>query len=420
MPGGVSMKEQAEMSIKEAERLSIMRQVDKKVLTLEGASKELGVCIRQTKRIRKRYLEHGEKGLISEKRGKESNRKTKKEIKDKILMLVKTKYVDFGPTLASEKLAEIEGITISIETLRNWFIGEGIWKSKRKKETRVHQRRARRSQFGELLQGDGSPHDWFEGRSEKCTLLQFVDDATSKTTNARFELTETTEGYLRLLRGHLDKYGRPLGLYVDKHSTFRVNREELKKGVGITHFGQVVKDLEIELICANSPQAKGRVERKNGLFQDRLIKEMRLQGINTIEEGNAFLPKFLDGINKKFGVAPANPKDAHRPLRAKDNLQRIFARKDKRKLSKDLTFQHNGILYLIETKTPNRLRHATIIVLWIQGEVVEVQYNGVKLQYKKWIEKVYEQPKILDRKEVVASNLDFQKTTKPGKHHPWR
>lgn len=326
------MKEQAEMSIKEAERLSIMRQVDKKILTLEKASEELGICLRQMKRIRKRYLDQGEKGLISAKRGKESNRKTSKESRDKIISLVKRKYIDFGPTLAKEKLEELDGIKVSSETLRKWFIEEGIWKSKRKKETKIHQRRARRSQFGELLQGDGSPHDWFEGRSEKCTLLQFVDDATSNTTAARFEPTETTEGYLKLLQGHLEEYGKPLGLYVDKHTTFRVNREELKKGIGITHFGQVMKDLEIELICANSPQAKGRVERKNGVFQDRLIKEMRLQGINTIEEGNKFLPQFLEGINKKFGVAPANPKDAHRPLRAKDDLKKIFARKDKRKL----------------------------------------------------------------------------------------
>ncbi|MBS0628582.1 MAG: ISNCY family transposase [Verrucomicrobia bacterium] len=414
------MKEQAEMSIKEAERLSVLRQVDKKILTLKEASEELGICLRQMKRIRKCYLNHGEKGLISAKRGKESNRKISKESRDAIIDLVKQKYIDFGPTLASEKLEELDGIKISSETLRKWFIAEGIWKSKRKKEVKIHQRRARRSQFGELLQGDGSPHDWFEGRSAKCTLLQFVDDATSNTTVARFEPTETTDGYLKLLEEHLKEYGRPLGLYVDKHSTFKVNKEELKKGTGITHFGQVVKDLEIELICANSPQAKGRVERKNGVFQDRLIKEMRLLGINTIEEGNKFLPKFLKKLNKKFGVAPAIAKDAHRPLRLKDDLKKIFARKDTRKLSKDLTFQHNGILYLIETKTPNRMRHATVIISWLEEGVTEVQCNGVKLKYKKWAEKVYEQPKVLDRKEVATGELGYQKKMKPGKHHPWK
>jgi hypothetical protein len=255
------------MSVKEADRLGIMRQIDKKTLTLKKASEELYLSLRQIKRIRKRYLELGESGLISLKRGKESNHKIPIEIRNKVIRLVKTKYVDFGPTLLSEKLDELEEEKISSETLRKWLIAEGLWKSKRKKESRVYQRRTRRSRFGELLQGDGSPHDWFEGRGGKCTLLQFVDDATGKTTTAQFSQAETTNDYLFLLEMHLKRYGRPLSLYVDKHSVFRVNREEIKKGVGITHFGRVVKDLEIELICAHSPQAKGRVERKMVYFK---------------------------------------------------------------------------------------------------------------------------------------------------------
>ena len=241
---------------------------------------------------------------------------------------------------------------------------------------------------------------------------------TSKTAVAKFMPTETTEGYLKLLKEHLEKHGRPLGLYVDKHSVFRVNREEIKKGTGITHFGRVVKELGIELICANSPQAKGRVERKNSLFQDRLIKEMRLQGINTIEEGNAFLPQFLEEINQRFGKEAADPENAHRPLRAQDDLKRIFARKDKRKLSKDLTFQHQGIPYLIQTKSPNRLKHASVEVLWKKGEPIEVEYNGTRLEYKKWSETVYEQPRVLDCKEIAISNWVTRKKIKPGKHHP--
>lgn len=413
------MKEKAEMSIKEAERLSVMRQVDKKILTLFEAGKELELSLRQTKRVRKRYLEQGEQGLISLKRGKKSNRKICQEFRDKAIRLIKTKYSDFGPTLASEKLASLNGIKVSDETLRKWLIEEGIWKSKKKKEAKIYQRRTRRSRFGELLQGDGSPHDWLEGRSEKCTLLQFVDDATSKTTAARFTTGETTNGYLELLKEHLLKYGRPQELYVDKHVVFRVNREEIQKGVGITHFGQVVKELGIGLICAHSPQAKGRIERKNGVFQDRLIKEMRLKGINTIEEANAFLPEFLEEINLRFGKEAADPKDAHRPLRVQDNLARIFARKDQRKLSKDLTFQHHGIMYLIQTKTPNRMRHAYVEVLWKEGEPVEVEYKGTKLEYKKWSETVYERPKILDSKEKALPSMARQK----GQHinkHPWR
>jgi hypothetical protein len=414
------MKEIVQMSIKEAERLGVMRQIDKKILTIRQAGEELGISLRQAKRIRKRYLDQGEAGLISKKRGKASNRRIADEIRDKALELITTEYPDFGPTLASEKLFERNSIAISNETLRQWLIQTGKWIPKRKKQGRVYQRRVRRSRFGELLQGDGSPHAWFESRGEKCTLLQFVDDATGKTTVAKFMPTETTDGYLSLLEEHLRKYGRPLAFYVDKHSIFRVNREELEKGIGITHFGKVVKALDIELICAHSPQAKGRVERKNGVLQDRLIKEMRLRGISNMEEANTFLPEYLESINKKFGKAPANAEDAHRPLRAQDNLQQIFARTETRKLSKDLTFQHRGTLYLIQTKTPNRMRHAIITVVSQKGMPIEVEYKGLKLPYKKWAETVYEQPKIVDCKEIATLNWMPKSTRKPGRHHPWR
>lgn len=414
------MKEGVKMSVKEADRLGIMRQVDKKNLTIKKASEELGVSLRQAKRIRKRYLQEGEKGLISQKRGKESNRKITEEVRNNIMGLLRTTYAYFGPTLASEKLEELNGIKVSDETIRIWLIKEKLWKPKRRRDTRVYQRRTRRSRFGELLQGDGSLHDWFEGRSEKCTLVQFVDDATGITTVAQFVPTETTEAYLCLLKAHLEKYGRPIELYVDKHVVFRVNREELKKGIGITHFGRVVKDLEIGLICANSPQAKGRVERKNGLFQDRLIKEMRLKGINTLEEGNAFLPEFLEAINKRFGKEAANPEDAHRRLRKQDDLERIFFQKTTRKLSKDLTFQYEGVLYLIQTQTPNRLRHATVEVLYAKGKAIEVEHNGKKLIYKKWTEVTYEQPKVVNCKEIEFSKSCIITRRKPKKYHPWR
>jgi len=211
-----------------------------------------------------------------------------------------------------------------------------------------------------------------------------------------------------------------MGLYVDKHSVFRVNREELKKGVGITHFGQVLKDLEIELICANSPQAKGRIERKNGVFQDRLIKEMRLKKINTLEEGNKFLPEFIEEMNQRFGKEAADPQDAHRPLREEDNLEKMFARKDKRKLSKDLTFQHQGTLYLIKTKNPNRMKHAYVEVIWQKDQPIEVNYQGTQLQYQKWAETVYDKAPVLDSKEIAALQIASKKVKKPGKHHPWR
>jgi hypothetical protein len=414
------IKEKLQMSIGEAERLSVMRQIDKKILTLRQGSEELRISLRQIKRIRKRYLKDGEEGLVSRKRNKVSNRKISDKVRSRAIELLKTIYMGFGPTLAVETLEKRDNLKVSSETLRKWMKEEGIWNAKKRKERKVYQRRQRRSRFGELLQGDGSPHDWFEGRGEKCTLLQFVDDATSKTTAAQFVLSETTEGYLELLKDHLKRHGRPLSIYVDKHSVFRVNREELKKGIGITHFGRVVKELEIELICAHSPQAKGRVERKNGVMQDRLVKEMRLQGICTMERGNAFLPQFLKELNQRFGKEALSSEDAHRSLRAQDDLKRIFMRKDKRKLSKNLTFQHNGILYLVKTKTPNRLKHATVEVHWRNNVVPEVFYNGVQLQYNKWEERPYERPEVLDAKEIVVVDWINKKTIKPSKHHPWK
>lgn len=415
-------KEILKMTIKEADRLGTMRQIDKKKLNIRRASEQMGVSFRQAKRIRKRYLIQGEEGLISRKRGLPSGNKISEEIRCKIMTLVRDKYVDFGPTLASEKLKERDKIILSEETLRKWMIEAGLWKAKRKKASKVYQRRIRRSRYGEMLQGDGSPHDWFEGRSPRCSLVQFVDDATSQTTSAKFVPAESTESYLEILQEHLERHGRPLALYVDKHRIFRVCNEEVKKGTGITHFGKVLKDLDIELICANSPQAKGRVERKNGIFQDRLIKEMRLERINTMKEGNAFLPGFLKKHNKQFGKEAASKENAHRPLRAQDDLKRIFARKDIRKLSKDLTFQHHGTLYMIETKTPNRLKHASIEVLWREEENIEVRYNSVKLHFKKWSEQTDKRPKIMDAKEIEAQGALWmnKKPHKPKKHHPWR
>jgi hypothetical protein len=417
--GDMLTEEKLRMSVKEAGRLGIMRQMDRKDLTPKRAAEELGLSLKQLRRVRKRYLAEGAAGLVSKKRGQISGNKISEKIRCKAISLVQAKYTDFGPTLAREKLLERHKFQLSRETLRNWMIQEGIWVSRKKKDKRVYQRRPRRSQFGALLQGDGSHHDWFEGRGEKCCLIHFIDDATNEITSGKFSVKETTQAYLVCLREHLERYGRPLGFYVDKHGTFKVNREELKKGVGITHFGKVLKELDIELICAHSPQAKGRIERSNGVLQDRLIKEMRLEGISTIEQANVFLPGFLEKHNKRFRREPTNPENAHRAMRRKDDLARIFARKDQRKLSKDLTFQHHGILYLIETKTPNRLRYASVDVLWMDNQPIQVECNGKQLKYKVFEERVYEQPPVLDYKEIGLGWVN-KKPRKPARYHPWR
>lgn len=407
------------MSIKEANRLSIMKQVDKKILNMKKASEELGVSLRQAKRIRRRYRLHGELGLISKHRGKISPNRIGLKLKNEVLgILRRTEYIGFGPTLAKEKLRQRHGIYLSDETVRKWMIEEALWKAKKQRVRKIHQRRMRRSRFGELLQGDGSRHAWFENRGEECTLVIFVDDATSCLTAGKFVPAETTEAYQDILEEHLNRYGRPLALYVDKHSIFRTNRETLKESE--THFGRVLRELEIELICAHSPQAKGRVERANGTLQDRLIKEMRLREIRTIEEANRYLSLFIEEYNQKFGKEPRHAEDAHRPLREYDDLERIFARRFSRRVSKDLSFHYEGTFYQIKPKFPNRFRHERVNILERPGKPILVEANGKEYPYTKWEKEAqHEKPRILDSKELEAY-WPSRVPRKPTKHHPWR
>jgi hypothetical protein len=412
--------ENEKMSIKEANRLSVMRQVDKKMLNMRKASEELGISLRQAKRIRKRYLREGEIGLISKHRGKVSPNRIDPKLKNAVIQILKREeYTGFGPTFAQEKLKQRHGYYLSDETIRKWMVQEGLWKAKKQRERKVYQRRVRRARFGELLQGDGSRHAWFEKRGEECTLVLFVDDATSKITVGRFVLAETTESYQEILEEHLSKYGRPLGLYVDKHSIFRTSRENSCAKETETHFGRVLRELDIELICAHSPQAKGRVERANGVLQDRLIKEMRIRGISTIEAANEFLPLFIEEYNEKFGKEARNAEDAHRPLRKEDNLIRIFARRSVRKISKNLSFQYEGVFYQIHPPSPNRFRKTHVNILERPGKPILVESGGKEYPYTKWEEIQHGKPKVLDSKELEAY-WPTQPKRKPGRHHPWR
>jgi len=408
------------MSIKEANRLSIMRQIDKKILSIRKAAEELGLSLRQTKRAWKRYKSEGEIGLISKHRGKVSPNRIKPKLKEAVLkILTKEEYSGFGPTFATEKLRQREGYYLSKETIRKWMVEGDLWKARSVKARKVYQRRLRRSRFGELLQGDGSRHAWFENRGEECTIVIFVDDATSKLTAARFVPAETTIAYQEILQEHLNTYGRPLALYVDKHSIFRVSREGLSPKETETHFGRVLKDLDIELICAHSPQAKGRVERANGVLQDRLIKEMRIRKICTIEEANKFLPQFIEDYNRRFGKEPRDLEDAHRPLRDQDNLERLFARRSIRKISKDLSFQYEGMFYQIQPALKNRFRPTHVNILDRVGKPILIESEGREYPYTQWGKSPSEKPKILDSKELEAY-WPNQKKRKPGMNHPWR
>ncbi|EKL1616646.1 ISNCY family transposase, partial [Salmonella enterica] len=278
------------MSDKELNRINVIQAVIDKRMRRRDAAHQLNLTERQVQRLMNRYRESGVSGLASLRRGQPGNHRIPESLKLRALALLREKYSDFGPTLAAEKLSERHDISLSVETLRNWMIADGLWIPYSRRKPRVYQPRYRRDCLGELIQIDGSPHDWFEGRAPKCCLLVFVDDATGRIMHLRFGETESAFDYMLATREYIEKHGKPLAFYSDKHGIFRVNHAGGSKSG--TQFGRVLHDIGVELICANSPQAKGRVERANKTLQDRLIKEMRLNTISSIEEANVWLEKF--------------------------------------------------------------------------------------------------------------------------------
>lgn len=316
------MEELVIMSMKELKRLNVIQKLYDKRITQREAALQLSLSVRQIKRLYKRYKQYREKGLISKKRGKPSNHQLPKITKDQAVSLIFGNYIDFGPTLAHEKLKEKHSLNISVSTVRNLMILNNIWYPNKIKRKRVYQLRDRRSSIGELIQIDGSPHDWFEGRSKKCTLLSYVDDATGKLMELKFVPSETTWDYMDTTKNYLKKHGRPLAFYSDKHSVFRINKPTLGKDL-LTQYGRFLTQLEIDLICANSPQAKGRVERVFRTLQDRLPKELRINHISNIKEANKFLPIFIKDYNKRFSKVAKSPINAHRTIDGFD-LDRIF------------------------------------------------------------------------------------------------
>jgi transposase len=406
------------MTLKEADRFAIMKRLENKEINLQKAAEELGLSYKQISRIWKSYKQKGARGLISLRKGKPSNNCLKIKFKEKILKIIKEKYIDYGPTLAKEKLEEKHKLKLSKETLRQLMIKNGIWKSKKIKERKIYARRTRRSRFGDLEQIDGSYEYWFEDRGEKSCLLVSVDDATSALTCLKFCKTETTQDYLEFLKDYLKHYGRPMAFYSDKHSVFRVNNKQKQEGLSETRFQKILKQLDIELICANSPQAKGRVERANKVLQDRLIKELREKDINTIEQANEYLEEFRLKYNKKFAVTPAKAENAHRQLLSEHKLEELFMLQEERVLSKDLSFQYKTQIYQINSQYKNRLYGKKVQIYEYHGEIKMIMQNGKKLKYHKWIEKIAEPTKTLDVKELEIFWPTINR--KPKRNHPWR
>src|SRR6266404_1054388 len=325
------------MSRTEIDRMSVLQDLAANRIKVTEAATLMSIGRRQVFRLAKAYAQRGPEALVSRKRGRPSNHAYPADLRDAAIGIIRERYPDFGPTLAAEKLAELHDIHLARETVRQWMIAAGLWKDRRARLKPVHQPRYRRDCLGELIQIDGSEHWWFEARGPQCTLLVFVDDATSRLMHLQFVESESTFDYFTATRAYLERYGKPVAFYSDKHGVFRVNRKDAIGGDGMTQFGRALHALNIDIICANSSQAKGRVERAHKTLQDRLVKELRLDGAATLAEGNAMLPGFIADYNVRFAKPPANAKDLHRPLRAGDDLEDAFAWKEERTLSQALT-----------------------------------------------------------------------------------
>jgi transposase len=409
-----------EMSAKELSRLEVMQRLSRKQMSQKDAGRMLSLSVRQIKRLLQAYREKGAAGLVSKHRGRKGNNRLPEEVKKHALNLLKTKYKGFGPTLAHEKLVEREKLQLSDESVRKLMIEEGLWKSRKAKKVAVHQLRERRACFGELIQIDGSPHDWFEGRAEPCVLLVFIDDATGKLVQLLFVESESFFSYCQAAESYFKQYGKPVAFYSDKNSIFRVNVPSVDIRSDLTQFGRAMQELDIQVICANTPQAKGRVERVIQTLQDRLPKEMRLRGISNRTEGNAYLPAFLQDFNARFGEAPRSDVDLHRPLTAQDDLARILTWQETRTLSKNLTLQFQKTVYQIQTDRPTyALRQAQVTVCVNVQEELTVLYNGKALAYTIYKQQA-KQAEIVSAKQLDQALQQTCLPPKPTPDHPWR
>lgn len=371
------------MSERDLKRVEILAQVEDGQIGVTTAANLMNMSRRHVYRLLDRFRSEGPGGIRHRARGRRPNNAIHPAKREYAMTLVRERYEDFGPTLAAEMLLEHHAFKVGRETLRQWMIEDGLWLS-RKQRRRFHQPRLRRECFGELVQIDGSEHRWFEDRGDPCTLLVFIDDATSTLMELRFVCSESAFSYFEALDSYLTNHGRPVAFYSDKHSVFRVNKPEAKGGQGMTQFGRALSELNIEILCANSSQAKGRVERANRTLQDRLVKALRLADIDTIEAANAFLPKFMERYNAQFSKIPARPDNLHRALNVEpDRLLEILCWKEKRYVTAQLAVSYERKrLILEENEVTSALPGKYVETHQFADGRLEVLWNGVSLPFK--------------------------------------
>jgi len=410
-------KEIIRMTGKELSRLKVIGEVIAKRITQRKAGEIIGLSERQVRRIVKRVKTEGDVGIIHHLRDKPSVKRISKELKDKVISLYQEKYPGFGPLLASEKLFKENKIRVSDETLRKWLIEEHLWERHRKRRRHRHWRE-RKEYFGQMVQMDGSVHDWLEGRGPELVLMAYIDDATNNVF-ARFYDYEGTIPAMDSFKGYIEKYGLPQSVYLDRHTTYKSNgkltTEEALEGLKEpqSQFERALDELGVNLLYANSPQAKGRIERLFGTLQDRLVKEMRLAGVNTKEKANRFLEEYLPIHNQRFSIAEAKGVNLHREIPKGINLDSILSIRTKRTLRNDFTISYNNQLYQIEDTPPN-VRIKGVIVEERIDKTIHITYNGIELKYKK-----------IETRPLKPKEQEFMQPRKikiyiPPPDHPWR
>ena len=370
------------MSERDLRRIEVLSKVIAGRMTMVSAAHVLALSERQVRRLLDRIRTGGAASIRHKAIGRPSNNRINDGIRDYAVALVRESYADFGPTLATEKLAERDGLQVSRETVRSWMVDAGLWLSRKQRRT-FHQPRLRREAYGELVQIDGSEHRWFEDRGPACSLLVFVDDATGRLMQLRFVRSESAFTYFEALALYLKRHGAPIAFYSDKHSVFRVAKKDAKGGQGMTQFGRALCELNIEILCANSSQAKGRVERMNRTLQDRLVKELRLAGIDTMDAGNAFLPDFMDDYNARFAVVPARSDDLHRPVNlAPDRLSDILCKREQRYVGSQLTFSYERKRIMLEETDVTRGLVGKYVETYAYTDGrLDVRWKGYSLPY---------------------------------------
>ncbi|AME27059.1 ISNCY family transposase [Burkholderia sp. PAMC 26561] len=373
------------LNMRELDRLKVIQAVVDRMLKPGLAAERLNLTVRQVERLVLRYKQTGAAGVGSAARGRPGNRKLDEVTACRALVLIRDRYADFGPTLACEKLRECHGLTLSKETVRHLMTDAGLWIPRKQRPPKIHQPRNRRSCLGELIQIDGSDHRWFEDRAPACTLLVFIDDATSQLMTLHFTATESTFSYFEATRKYIEAHGKPVALYSDKASVFHCNQHASTPDKGVTQYGRALYELNVDTLCANSSQAKGRVERANLTLQDRLVKELRLRKIDTKEAANAYAPHFMADFNGRFAKIPKSAFNAHRPLRGDEDLDLILTHRVLRCVSNSLTLQYDRVIYMLDDTPQTRaLAHHYIDVYEYPDGRIEIRAHGSALAYRQY------------------------------------